>query len=104
MPGSVDIRQTSLTSFLFLGIPIEKRPVWRLAGTQTEKVMEIKKRVYAAPALEVVAMEHEGVIAASTDLSNGGFGNGGTISASSAVNSASADDLEEMLNTLFTVE
>lgn len=49
-------------------------------------------------------MEHEGVIAASTDLSNEGFNNGGTISASSAVNSASADDLEEMLNTLFTVE
>lgn len=66
--------------------------------------MELKKRVYVAPTIEAVAMEHEGVIAASTDLSNDGFNNGGTISASSAVNSASADDLEEMLNTLFTVE
>lgn len=64
-----------------------------------------QKKQYEAPAIEVVAMENEGVIAAS-----GGTGSSSTESydpvpiSGSAYNGASGSDLEDMINDILTVE
>lgn len=69
------------------------------------------KQPYTAPAVEVIEMENEGVIAASSTYdSNGGlgnFGNGGDIfnsSASQRRGYSSASELEDMINDILTFE
>ncbi|MGN0309212.1 MAG: hypothetical protein ACI4C3_01280 [Bacteroides sp.] len=63
-----------------------------------------KKQHYVAPLIEVVAMENEGVIAASSGGSLPNVGDGGsafgTYSSSGA--SASSSDIEEMINEILT--
>ena len=62
-----------------------------------------QKKQYEAPAIEVVAMENEGVIAAS-----GGTGSTENYDpvplSGSAYNGASSSDLEDMINDILTVE
>ena len=62
-----------------------------------------QKKQYEAPAIEVVAMENEGVIAAS-----GGTGSTESYDpvpiSGSAYNGASGSDLEDMINDILTVE
>lgn len=59
-----------------------------------------QKKLYEAPSIEVIAMENEGVIAASgsTEVMN-------PVSSQSAQwNSASSNDLEDMINDILTIE
>ena len=62
-----------------------------------------QKKQYEAPAIEVIAMENEGVIAAS-----GGVGSTENYDpkplSGSAYNGASSSDLEDMINDILTVE
>ena len=59
-----------------------------------------RKREYEAPSIEILTLENEGVIAAST-----GTEPMNPVNPSSArVNYASSSDLEDMLNDILTVE
>ena len=64
---------------------------------------EMQKKQYVAPSIEVIAMENEGVIAAS-----GAGGNTEdytpTPLSGSAYSGASSSDLEDMINDILTVE
>ena len=65
-----------------------------------------QKKQYEAPAIEVVAMENEGVIAASGGSgsgSNEGYGESG-MSGYYNPGNASGSDLEDMINDILTVE
>lgn len=61
------------------------------------------KEAYVTPAVEVISMENEGVIAASGNVP--GY-NPGNLSSTRTVspNAASSSDLEEMISDIFTVE
>lgn len=65
---------------------------------------QLKKKHYVAPHIEVVAMENEGVIAASSGGNLPDVGDGGSAfgiySGSGA--SASSSDIEEMINEILT--
>lgn len=65
-----------------------------------------QKKQYEAPAIEVIAMENEGVIAASG--ASGASGNEGygesTMSGYYNPGNASGSDLEDMINDILTVE
>lgn len=61
---------------------------------------KMKKRKYEAPSVEIIAMENEGVIAAS-----GGTEPMNPVSTQmGSVNNASSSDLEDMINDILTVE
>ena len=67
---------------------------------------QTRKETYIAPSLEVIKMENEGVIAASGDFSTEGY-NPSPMSAThstSSYNSASSNDLEDLINDILTVE
>lgn len=61
---------------------------------------EMQKKQYEAPSIEVIAMENEGVIAASGNTE----GYTPTPLSSSTYNGASSSDLEDMINDILTVE
>ena len=61
-----------------------------------------QKKQYEAPAIEVVAMENEGVIAASGASSTENYDP--VPLSGSAYNGASSSDLEDMINDILTVE
>lgn len=71
-----------------------------------------KKLTYVSPCIELIHIENEGVIAGSATL--GGFGNGGNWGKSAPSpqgrrssyggTPATTNDIEEMLEELFTVE
>ena len=69
-----------------------------------------KKQMYVAPAIEVIKMENEGVIAASSgslgDLIDGGsaFSAGRSGRGGRSYNSASGSDLESMIEDILTFE
>ena len=64
-----------------------------------------KKKQYAAPTIEVIAMENEGVIAASGGPSSSSTESYDPVPISgSAYNGASGSDLEDMINDILTVE
>lgn len=68
------------------------------------KVSEtIQKEAYAAPIIEVIRMENEGVIAASAESYKPISGNSYTGSGNS-YNAASGSDLEDLINDILTVE
>ena len=64
-----------------------------------------QKKQYETPAIEVIAMENEGVIAASGASGASGTENYDPVPLSgSAYNGASSSDLEDMINDILTVE
>ena len=65
---------------------------------------EMQKKQYVAPSIEVIAMENEGVIAASGAGSGNTEGYTPTPLSSSTYNGASSSDLEDMINDILTVE
>lgn len=65
-----------------------------------------RKETYTAPSLEVIQMENEGVIATSGQFSTEDY-NPSTMSntrVNSSYNSASGNDLEDLINDILTVE
>lgn len=66
------------------------------------KVMQ--KKQYEAPSIEVIAMENEGVIAASGASGSSTEGYTPTPLSGSAYSGASSSDLEDMINDILTVE
>lgn len=63
-----------------------------------------QKKQYEAPTIEVVAMENEGVIAASGASTSGTENYDPKPLSGSAYNGASSSDLEDMINDILTVE
>lgn len=68
-----------------------------------------QKQKYVAPAIEVILMENEGVIAASgngkpSDIDNGGGIFGTSAGARRSGSYASSNDLEDLINDILTVE
>ena len=63
-----------------------------------------KKKQYAAPTIEVIAMENEGVIAASGGTGSTENYNPTPLSGSTYNGSATSNDLEDMINDILTVE
>lgn len=63
---------------------------------------QIGKELYAAPSIEIIEMENEGVIAASS--STEGYEPMTRRSSTATYNSASGSDLEDMINDILTVE
>ena len=65
---------------------------------------EMQKKQYVAPSIEVIAMENEGVIAASGGTGpSENYGESGMSSAYRPGN-ASGSDLEDMINDILTFE
>lgn len=68
------------------------------------------KKSYEKPQIEIINVENEGVMADSTGGQlPGGYGNGGGIGGNSTrstntYKSSATQDLEDMLNDLFTIE
>lgn len=65
---------------------------------------QIRKETYAAPSLEVIKMENEGIIAASGNTESYSPTQMSSTRVNSSYNSASSSDLEDLINDLFTVE
>lgn len=66
-----------------------------------------QKEGYISPAIEVIRMENEGVIASSVNgFGSGGDAFGGSTPSSRSTNSRAANtsDLEDMINDIFTSE
>lgn len=63
---------------------------------------QIEKEFYAAPSIEIIEMENEGVIAASTEGYEPMTRRSSTTTPT--YNSASGSDLEDMINDILTVE
>lgn len=65
--------------------------------------MKIRRRDYVAPSIEVVAMENEGIIAASTESMNP-VQSSAYMPGASSPSTASTNDLESMIEDIFTFE
>lgn len=67
--------------------------------------MNESKLEYVSPQLEVIEMENEGVIAASSpSIGEGTHLQSASPAATSYSNQASGSDLEDMINNIFTIE
>ncbi len=70
----------------------------------------MKKKNYVAPVIEVIDLEHEGVLAGSLNANGvegpADMGHGGSMSSINYVgyNAGLANDVEEMISNLFTVK
>lgn len=71
------------------------------------------RRVYVAPAIEVIEVENEGVMALSGDVSAPGMGNGGSMFSTGGTRSPKSNvhqtstpfsELEDILNDLLTIK